>query len=502
MLMKRLLSVLLLIGLAACLQARGETQWQPAHTYVLAASITSWPKSAGLASFTGTRRDADLVEQFKAAGVPPGNIVFLKDSAATHDGMRKALQTLAAKSGPEDTLVFCFQGHGGRAVLYCYDYDDKRPDETVFHMSEIYPILEKSWKGHRLFLIGDCCCSGSLRTVLRQFEKQRPDVRVAALASATASNSSTGNWTFTEGLIRIFAGDSLVDRDHDGKITITEAERFLHDQMKYKEDQLASLTLSTNFEKDFVIRPVAADRSVHDLPGPYKVGDVLEARDSEGKWYASEIIDGKPSAGTYKVHYCGWDDKWDEWVAANRLRAIVKPKLNVGQQYEVLWEKKWYPATITKTVEDYFYYVHYDGYEGDDDEWITPERARAPRGQGAKSGPEYAAMESRPLAAGDTVAAQWKTYWYRARITGEVNGTYAVRYDDNTSGKLVAGQLIPFAKVPDVRPGDRVLACWGDEGQMYPGRVKAVQSGKATIRWEDGSAPSDVALSTLAKIQH
>ena len=500
--MKRLLSVLLMIGLIACLQARGETQWQPAHTYVMAASITAWPASAGLASFTGTRHDADLVEQFKAAGVPAGNIVFLKDSAATRAGMRKTLQTLAAKSSPGDTLIFCFQGHGGRAVLYCYDYDDKHPDDTVFHMNEIYPILEKSWKGNRLFLIGDCCCSGSLRLVLKQFEKQRPDVRVATLASVVASNLSTGNWTFTEGLIRIFAGDALVDRDHDGQITITEAERFLHDQMKYKEDQLASLTLSANFEKDFIIRPVAADRTVRDLPGPYKIGDVLDARDSEGKWYSSEIIDGKPSAGAYKVHYCGWDDKWDEWVDAKRLRAIVKPKLNVGQQYDVLWEKKWYPATITKTVEDYFYFVHYEGYDGEDDEWITPERARVPRDKAGNNAPEFATPESRPLVIGETVAAQWKTDWYRARITAVTNGTYAVRYDDNTAGKLSAGGVIPFAKADDIKVGDHVLACWGDEGQMYPGRVKAVHSEKATIRWEDGSAASEVTLSTLAKIQH
>jgi hypothetical protein len=500
--MKRLLLGLLTVCAIAGTPVRAETQWQPAHTYVMVASITAWPASAGLPSFTGTRYDADLVEQFKAAGVPAGNVVFLKDAAATHAGMRKTLMALAAKSSPEDTLVFCFQGHGGREVLYCYDYDDKHPDETVFHMNEIYPILEKSWKGNRLFLIGDCCCSGSLRTVLRQFEKQRPDIRVATLASATASNLSTGNWTFTEGLIRIFAGDSLVDRDHDGRITITEAERFLHDQMKYKEDQLASLTLSAGFEKDFVIRAVAADRPVHDLPGPYKVGDVLSARDSEGKWYSSEIIDGKPSANTYKVHYCGWDDKWDEWVAPTRLRVIVKPKLNVGQHYEVIWHKKWYPATITKALEDYFYFVHYENEQGEDDEWITPERARMPKTTGGKTGPEFAALESRAPAVGDVVAAQWKTDWYRARITGTTNGTYAVRYDDNTTGKLARGDVIPLAKATEIRVGDRVLACWGDQGQMYPGRIKAIHSENATVRWEDGSAASDAPLSALARIQH
>ena len=74
--MKTFLSVLLMAGVVAGAMARGETQWQPGRTYVMVASITAWPASAGLASFTGTRRDADLVEQFKAAGIPSGNIVL------------------------------------------------------------------------------------------------------------------------------------------------------------------------------------------------------------------------------------------------------------------------------------------------------------------------------------------------------------------------------------------------------------------------------------------
>jgi len=241
----RILSLFLAWVILCSGMVRGASEWQPAHTWVFYASICSWPAKAGLSSFTGARRDEDFVAQFKAAGVPGKNVVFLKDSAATHGAMRDGLAALAARAGagPDDTLIFAFQGHGSRKLLYCYDYDAARPDETVFHMDEIFPILDKSWKGQRLILIGDCCCSGSLRSVLAQFARQRPEVRVAALASATASNVSTGNWTFTEGLIRALRGDPIIDRDHDGRLSISEVDRFIHDQMKYKEDQLASLTL-------------------------------------------------------------------------------------------------------------------------------------------------------------------------------------------------------------------------------------------------------------------
>src|SRR5204862_3319157 len=119
-------------------------------------------------------------------------------------------------------------------------------------------------------------------------------------------------------------------------------------------------------------------------------------------------LDWKQTADPYRVHFVGWDDKWDEWVDATRLRPIVKTKLNVGQHYEVKWQGKWYPATITKSVEDYFYFVHYENEAGEDDEWITPERARVARAEGGKPSPAtFVALDSRTPAVGELVAAQY-----------------------------------------------------------------------------------------------
>ena len=35
-------------------------------------------------------------------------------------------------------------------------------------------------------------------------------------------------------------------------------------------------------------------------------------------WYMGSVLDVKD--GKYKVHYDGWDNKWDEWVGSNRVR--------------------------------------------------------------------------------------------------------------------------------------------------------------------------------------
>jgi hypothetical protein len=498
--MRAFLRIAILIACASAGAAPGATLWNPATTFVLVASVTQWPPQAGLAPFTGEqRRDQDLVNQFQRSGVPAANIIFLKDSAATHAAMCNSLSSLAGRAGIGSTFIFYFQGHGGRKVFCCYDVA-----QNAFHAEEIFPILDKAWKGDRLFLIGDCCSSGSLASVVRQYERLRPNVRAACIASATASNMSTGHWTFTASLIRILAGDPQVDRNRDGQITLAEAEQFIHDQMKFQENQLAGITVSPSFEKEFVIRRAAPGRKiVPRIPGPHQIGDVVEARDSQGNWYTSEILNWKRSNRLYKVHFYGWESKWDEWVNASRLRPIVKPKLNVGQQYEVQWEdKNWYLGTITKAVEDWFYFVHYESEAGEDDEWVTPERTRQPGAATAKEKAQFASVVTpRDLAIGQVVAAQWHHDWYRARIAYNVNGTYAVLYDDQTTGKLALDDLIPVARANEIRAGDRVLACWNGQPKMYPGKVESVKDQTATVRWEDGTAPSQVPLNAVARIK-
>lgn len=478
-------------------------QWEPGKTYVLVASIVEWPAKAGLSSFKGERRyDDAFVKQLKDCGVSAANIVFLRDRAATQSAMRGSLAALAGRAGPGSTLLFYFQGHGSRNSLCCYDFDKAAADRTAFNTEQIPTILDK-WAGDRLILIGDCCHSGSLASVVRQFEKSRPAIRAACFASTTATNSSTGNWTFIESLIRALGGDPIVDQNHDGIITVTETNRYIHDHMKYLENQLAAFTPSPNFEKDFVLTHVNPHKSARDIPGPYRIGDLLSAQDQEGKWYPSEILDWRPADGAYRVHFTGWDPKWDEWVGANRLKRIVKPRLNVGQRYEVKWDDgNYYLASVTRSLEDYFYYVHYESEAGDDDEWITPERSRLPTAKTAKDIPQFAALlPVGALPVGEAVAAQWNHDWYRGKITGQVNGTYAIRYDDETDGKVAPDDLIPIAKPDQLQIGKRVLACRDGKPQMFAGKVTAVDGDGATIQWETGGTPARVPKQDLALIK-
>lgn len=481
-----------LVLLAARALAAGPTL-DPARTFVFSASIVKWPESAGLAEFTDERRDAAFVSAFGAAGVSSDNITFLTDEKATLAAIRSGIRALAARAGEGSTLVLAFQGHGGREAgdTWFMPYDvGEDVTRTAFAFSEIGPILESCWKGERLVLVGDCCHSGALADVVARFEKSK--VKAACFTSATASNRSTGHWTFTEALIDGLRGDGRLDRDHDGTVTFAETDRWIHEAMKYREGQLTHATRTTSFEADFCLHAVAT--KVPAVPGDVQVGDFVEAMDRESKWYLADVL--SYADGKYHVHYEGWESKWDEDVAKDRLRAPRGKTLEVGSRYEVEWDEgDWYPGTVTKVEEGWFYWVHYEGENGQDDEWITPDRARKP------SKPEFAPRVKRTARAGDVVAARWRTGWYLATVEGQEGKLVRVRHQDGSTARVTKRELIVVARPGELTEGDRVLACWNDGAQMYPGKVEKKGEKTATVRWEDGSEPSEVAFGKLARIK-
>lgn len=50
----------------------------------------------------------------------------------------------------------------------------------------------------------------------------------------------------------------------------------------------------------------------------YNVGQRVDAQ-SNGRWYGATVVE-KRGIDEYKVHYDGWDAKWDEWVDPSRIK--------------------------------------------------------------------------------------------------------------------------------------------------------------------------------------
>lgn len=495
MLIRKLVAVLALL-LAASTPAHAENAptLDPEKTYAFFASIVKWPASAGLATFSDERKDGALVSALNVAGVSSKNIVFLTDEKATLAAMRKELRALATRAGEGSTLIFSFQGHGGKhgGKTFLMNYDVKDDvEQTAFGVHEIGPLLDECFRGERLLLLGDCCHSGALGEVVAHFEKSKK-VKAASFTSATASNRSTEHWTFTEAVIDALLGDGRLDRDHDGAITFAETDRWVREVMKYREGQLTRAARTSTFEEAFALRKVK--KAVADLPGDIEVGDYVDALDREKKWWLAEVEGFED--GKYLVHYLGWDRKWDEAVDATRVRPPKAPQLEVGARYEVEWDAgEWFPGTITRAEEGWFFFVHYEGENGDDDEWITAGRARKP------SAPEYLALAPRAAKKGDAVVARWRQAWYAAKVTRVEKNLVHVRYSDGSKARVTKEELIVLADAKEIAEGERVLAGWKNESRMYPGTVTKKNAKTVTVAWEDGSDPSEVELSRVARVK-
>lgn len=98
-----------------------------------------------------------------------------------------------------------------------------------------------------------------------------------------------------------------------------------------------------------------------------------------GRWYPATILEKKKSGEAF-IHYVGYGDSWNEWVSPARVREIgpppPPPPPQSGKEVEVEWHGSWYPAHVLETKENGDAYIHYDGYADSWNEWAPPSRVR------------------------------------------------------------------------------------------------------------------------------
>ena len=378
--------------------------WQPQRTWVFVVGILQWEHKDLFDSFPQkNRRDAQLVEFFRQQGVPPSQLVFLKDSQATTRRVETSFPVFLSKAGPDDLLIFYYTGHGYKSedeqTTYFATYDDS--ENTVgWPTDAIIRDIEKYFKGSRALLTADTCFSGTLAQQTRQLGRR---VSYATLASATSNHTSTENWTFTEMLLAGLRGKSFADLNNDGEVTLAEVAEDIKQDMAFAEDQKSVFITTGNFQPEMEL--AAAERKVDPL-----ISSRFEVR-SEGDWYKAKVIDAR--AGTYRVHYFGYEDSDDEWVTRREFRAPQvlasnrntrddnsswkpsggQPSSNrsngrssdsrssspyrIGANVEVNWKGRWYSAKILEAREGR-HLVHYAGYDDSWDEWVPDNRIRYP----------------------------------------------------------------------------------------------------------------------------
>lgn len=134
---------------------------------------------------------------------------------------------------------------------------------------------------------------------------------------------------------------------------------------------------------------------------PYRIGEYVWV-EWDGRDYPAYIVDEK-STTRFRVHFDGYDTRWDEDVTIERIKGRIegpvkrppppervargmglrpKPSASAGAQSEykvgdrirVRWRGSIYTAIVQTVVAQDRFLVHYDGYGNEWDETVPIER--------------------------------------------------------------------------------------------------------------------------------
>jgi hypothetical protein len=366
--MRRLLTAVLLLVLSAPLSAQ-ELGWEPERTWVFAAGVLRW-QSKDFSGFPAEgRRDVELVAALEKAGVPKAHITWLKDEECTRARLQEELEASLGRTRPGDLFVFYYTGHGSqdreaRASFAPHDADSGRP-ATLWSVPGIVDAIDTKGRADRNLLLADCCYSGALADAVAAGKRR---AAYAVLASSLRTSVSTGNWTFTECLLAGLRGERRLDGDGDGLVELDELGRFAEEEMAWAEEQLSCARVTGSFAKD-----AALARVVKAAPPAPRVGERLLVED-EGEWWRAVVLEA--DGERVRVHFVGWDAKYDAWVPPSRVKPFAWPAARpAGQKVQVEWNGKWYPARVLEERLG-LHKVHYDDHEDTWDEWVAAERIR------------------------------------------------------------------------------------------------------------------------------
>jgi hypothetical protein len=124
-------------------------------------------------------------------------------------------------------------------------------------------------------------------------------------------------------------------------------------------------------------------------PG-YRVGEYVLV-ELDGEAYPAYIVELKAN-GRFRVHYEGYDTRWDEDVGLERIQGLARPPIyrppppervrrlegtittasghsappsayKAGDRVRVRWRGSVYPATIVEVLSNDRFVVQYDGHE-------------------------------------------------------------------------------------------------------------------------------------------
>jgi hypothetical protein len=214
-----------------------------------------------------------------ACRYPAANVTQLLDDQATADGIRTALADLTTRTGPDDTVVVFFSGHGGhedngaepQQYLIPYDCDPNDLSGTAISGEEMTGLLRNINAG-RLLVLFDSCHSGGAgdpKSLLPQLKTGLSESYYEGLAQGkgrvviASSRPEELSWAldgmdnslFTNYLLEALLGQARTLGD--GYIRVFDVFRHVADHVPIRAKQINAsqhpIFKATAMEEDFPI---------------------------------------------------------------------------------------------------------------------------------------------------------------------------------------------------------------------------------------------------------
>jgi hypothetical protein len=201
-------------------------------------------------------------------GYDDSNIIHLRDSQATRDGILAAMQNLKGKLTPNDEVVFFFSGHGVSGKLTTL-IDKEKVDEAIFTYDAkmIWDDELKLWAdsltAERMVFAFDICLAGGMSDLAG-------DNRVLVMSSGETQSS----YTYYLGGTQTEFDDTPVFQESEGLFSYYFVKRGLFDGLADGSNVASVVNGSVEVEESFTYAypkvlskqtPVLNDRFANDL---------------------------------------------------------------------------------------------------------------------------------------------------------------------------------------------------------------------------------------------